>query len=166
MRGMAQDAFDWLNENAGAVQAIFAGVLVLVTIFSVAFSAVVVRRMREAGTDALRPIVTIAVVGSQYGNLSFVPRVFTCVLRNMGPGPALDITYMPHPNAGDEADIAGSLGPDEDRFLKKAIKADGSDVIHVFYRDVFNNRFSSEIPIKIDDDQNGYTVGEQIIRRL
>lgn len=101
------DWLDQINKNSGALSAIFSGVVTVATVIYAWLTAKLVnetRRMREAQTEPSLQVV--------YRNREEWINLLDVAVRNIGLGPAYDITFEIHAELkdGDTNNLVDSLG--------------------------------------------------------
>ncbi len=163
--------WDWLNDNAGAMQVLFASMLSLVTAVyalctyflgsaarrQAAASIAMAQEMRDQRLESMRPLL---VVDHQlHGRVGNAPTLVGS-FRNVGPGAALKVEYsFQHPRFAYYPLWCPALGPqdkyDHDFLSRKA--ADDRDVdtpngtlahIVLTYEDVFHRLFETSVTLE------------------
>ena len=160
MRGAMDAVIDWLNDNSGAVQAIAAGTLVVVTGVLVCVTAVyasstrrMAGEMAHARRDSLRPIIGITPRSRE-------DSVLPAKIDNYGVGPALDVWFRCLEGDGKtvKEDRIDVLAVDADeRAVRIGAQPRGhlslfidpvSGEAQVHYRDVFGNKWTTALKLK------------------
>ncbi len=155
---------DWLNSHSGAVQAITTAILVVITALYARFTAVMSTEMRRAREAELRPIVvmepdsssfpkTIDEAQASYADISVI-------LKNVGPGPAIDVHTMIRSNRQGSPFFMANLGifppnhrePDPTHIQIRLSDTLDSVVCEVGYFDLFGVRWITRCEIEAFED--------------
>lgn len=165
--------WDWLNDNSGAMQVVFVGVLAVVTAAYATFtlvmsratsrqaeaSAEMAREMRDQRLEGARPV--LALNYNLYdGKVGDAPGV-EVRLRNIGPGVALRVEYgFSHPRFAYAAMWLPFLGPQESTDLYRMTRQASNDrndvevsvgtmaAVVATYEDIYGRLFETQIALE------------------
>lgn len=171
------DLLKFLNDNSGALSVIFTGVVTLATtVYAVLTWQLVseTRRMRKVQTEPKIEITLRSVDEAIH-----IQRLH---VRNIGLGPALNITFDPKILSGGEGGKAlldeltetnffrtgiSYLGPGEERYSHYTQMHENHDAkiasvlaFNVFYRSATNQAYSESLVIDMSERKGSYQLGK------
>lgn len=169
--------FDFLNSNSGALTVIFTAVVTVATAVYAALTWILVketRMMREVQTE---PKLQVTV-----SSFDFAIHIVRLHLRNVGLGPALNVTFKPKVLAGGESaekllaeftDVnffnvgIKHFGPGQERvsaYTELTVDHDGKMAsmlaIDVTYSSATGKRYSESLVVDMSELKGGYQLGK------
>ena len=169
--------FDFLNSNSGALTVIFTAVVTVATAVYAALTWILVketRMMREVQTE---PKLQVTV-----SSFDFAIHIVRLHLRNVGLGPALNVTFKPKVLAGGESaekllaeftDVnffnvgIKHFGPGQKRvsaYTELTVDHDGKMAsmlaIDVTYSSATGKRYSESLVVDMSELKGGYQLGK------
>jgi len=170
------DIVNPLNDNSGAVQAFLVLALVIVTGYyawkardaakqaerQAEASVRMAKEMRRSREDGSRPVLEIQQIEQAEfgtGDKAMLEAVAQrrredhvwCKAKNIGKGPALNITAQVRWNDGATQEVLGTLAVGDEAERKPfAVIEDKESFIEVRYQDVYRRRFFSRRPVTFD----------------
>ena len=165
---------DWLNDNSGAVQAASAVVLAL-TFIAVAYYAKQTRKQADASVrmaeemreQVLGAHLPLLVVDLPERALTYYPARITYTLRNVGSGPAVDVSeellgapwtlQCSHFMVLSGQSLLHEERPPSNPKGPQVGEWDGSAEFRTTYSDIYGRRFTCVIPLSATEENHVYT---------
>jgi hypothetical protein len=165
---------DWLNDNSGAIQAVAVIVLALVTYFYMRSTGRMARAAEEQtkasvamsneiaaqGQRSLRPVLDLELVSWDIDDRYDEPYWLLVKARNIGEGPALNITgeVPPDEEVGFPGgrEVFGSIGAGMESGARGILIQ--QNAVAVEYADIHARRYMSIRPVNVERGFTGSTM--------